>query len=115
MEFIDEEAREHFQYLQQSIGQNFASVLNNPREHEAKTWGDWSDSLFGKSAPEPPPLLCTFPVISTDHFVAYCTKVEKLLATFNAYHKNLPNYKEVFVGIVQDREVGSSTTRKPSL
>eukprot|EP00668_Euglena_longa_P012307 GGOE01014746.1.p1 GENE.GGOE01014746.1~~GGOE01014746.1.p1 ORF type:complete len:898 (-),score=315.12 GGOE01014746.1:106-2799(-) len=103
MDFIDEEAREHFRYLQQSIGQNFASVLNNPRENEAKSWGDWSDSLFGKNAPEVAPPLCNFPPITVDAFVAYCSKVEQLLATFNAYHKNLPAYKEE----VQQQHIGS--------
>eukprot|EP00667_Euglena_gracilis_P004917 EG_transcript_4948 len=94
MDFIDEEAREHFRYLQQSIGQNFASVLNNPRENEAKSWGDWSDSIFGKNAPEVAPPLCSFQPIAVDAFVGYCSKVEQLLATFNAYHKNLPTFKE---------------------
>eukprot|EP01063_Lacrimia_lanifica_P005595 TRINITY_DN13351_c0_g1_i1.p1 TRINITY_DN13351_c0_g1~~TRINITY_DN13351_c0_g1_i1.p1 ORF type:complete len:933 (+),score=417.67 TRINITY_DN13351_c0_g1_i1:133-2931(+) len=50
---MDEATREHFQFLQQSIGQNFISVLNDPTEKSDKgrgAFGGW----FEKAAPAGP-------------------------------------------------------------
>ena len=45
--------RDHFKVLQQAIGQNFISVLNDPRESEQKgSWIPSMTSMFDKSAAE---------------------------------------------------------------
>jgi vacuolar protein sorting-associated protein 54 len=43
---IDPRLKEHFAFLQQSVGYNFMSILNDPTEVDAKGSGDWG-SWFG--------------------------------------------------------------------
>ena len=86
MDTIDAGERDHFRFLQQSIGQNFISVLNDPRESEGAQKGGWMSSaggmmgsalsgvLFEKATAEPAARLCRIPTVSnkpvTDYMAA---------------------------------------------